>query len=57
MLLHTGINVYMIVTLETIVTRNRVGDEEREWTFGQALDVFVDGRGGGGGKYCLAKDS
>jgi hypothetical protein len=40
LVLHSGINVYMIVTLEQIVTRNRVGEEEREWTFGQVLAVF-----------------
>ncbi|KAK1826552.1 hypothetical protein QBC39DRAFT_396840 [Podospora conica] len=41
MLLHMGINVYMIVTLEQIVTRNRLPEEEREWTFGQVLALFL----------------
>lgn len=41
MLLHTGINVYMIVTLEQIVGRNSLAEEEREWTFGQVLALFL----------------
>ncbi|KAL0932871.1 uncharacterized protein CTRU02_211834 [Colletotrichum truncatum] len=40
-LIHTGINVYMIVTLEQIVTRNHVSAEEKDWTFGQVLAIFV----------------
>lgn len=41
LLIHTGVNVYMIVTLEQMVARNRLSPEEREWTFGQVLAVFV----------------
>lgn len=41
LLAHTGVNVYMIVTLEQTVARNRLSPEEREWTFGQVLAVFV----------------
>lgn len=40
-LVHTGINVYMIVTLEDIVKKNNLSDEEKEWTFGQVLAIFV----------------
>lgn len=36
-----GINVYMIVTLEQIVGRNSLGEEEWEWTFGQVLALFL----------------
>ncbi|KAF9869762.1 hypothetical protein CkaCkLH20_12805 [Colletotrichum karsti] len=39
--IHTGINVYMIVTLEQIVGRNHLSEEEKEWTFGQVLAIFV----------------
>lgn len=38
---HRGINVYMIVTLGQVVAKNRLSDEEREWTFGHVLAVFV----------------
>jgi len=41
MLIHTGIIVYMIVTLEQMMARNQSPDEEREWTFGQVLAVFL----------------
>lgn len=41
LLIHTGVNVYMIVTLEQTVARNQLSPEEREWTFGQVLAVFV----------------
>ncbi|KAK2735694.1 hypothetical protein CKAH01_18947 [Colletotrichum kahawae] len=41
MLIYTGINVYMIVTLEQIVARNNLSEEEKEWTFGQVLAIFV----------------
>lgn len=42
MLVHTGINVYMIVTLEQIVQRNKLDrEEEDDWTFGQVLALFV----------------
>lgn len=41
LLVHTGVNVYMIVTLEQTVGRNQLSPEEREWTFGQVLAVFV----------------
>ncbi|GKT46642.1 uncharacterized protein ColSpa_06823 [Colletotrichum spaethianum] len=41
LLIQTGINVYMIVTLEQIVKRNHLSEEEKEWTFGQVLAVFV----------------
>ncbi|KAK4160247.1 hypothetical protein QBC43DRAFT_325659 [Cladorrhinum sp. PSN259] len=41
MLIHTGINVYMIVTLEQIVARNHLSEEESEWTFGQLLAIFM----------------
>ncbi|EFQ24970.1 uncharacterized protein GLRG_00114 [Colletotrichum graminicola M1.001] len=39
--IQTGINVYMIVTLEQIVKRNNLSKEEKEWTFGQILAIFV----------------
>ncbi|KAK1749335.1 hypothetical protein QBC47DRAFT_418992 [Echria macrotheca] len=39
--IHTGINVYMIVTLEQIVRRNHLSEEESEWTFGQLLALFM----------------
>ncbi|GKT53818.1 hypothetical protein ColTof4_05980 [Colletotrichum tofieldiae] len=39
--IQTGINVYMIVTLEQIVKRNHLSEEEKEWTFGQVLAIFV----------------
>ena len=41
LLVHTGVNIYMIVTLEQTVARNRLSPEEREWTFGQVLAIFV----------------
>ncbi|KAK9771016.1 hypothetical protein AB5N19_01758 [Seiridium cardinale] len=42
MLVHTGINIYMIVTLEQIVERNKIDkNEESAWTFGQILALFV----------------
>ncbi|KAK1599102.1 uncharacterized protein LY79DRAFT_536967 [Colletotrichum navitas] len=41
LLIQTGINVYMIVTLEQIVKRNNLSEEEKEWTFGQVLAIFV----------------
>ena len=39
--IHTGINMYMIVTLEQMVARNHLSDEESEWTFGQLLALFM----------------
>ncbi|KAK2050757.1 hypothetical protein LZ31DRAFT_548054 [Colletotrichum somersetense] len=39
--IQTGINVYMIVTLEQIVRRNSLSEEEKDWTFGQVLAIFV----------------
>ncbi|KAK1986820.1 hypothetical protein LZ30DRAFT_581307 [Colletotrichum cereale] len=39
--IQTGINVYMIVTLEQIVKRNNLSEEEKAWTFGQVLAIFV----------------
>ncbi|KAH6645152.1 hypothetical protein BKA67DRAFT_670730 [Truncatella angustata] len=41
MLVHTGINIYMIVTLEQIVERNHLSEDEAKWTFGQVLALFV----------------
>jgi uncharacterized membrane protein len=41
MLVHTGVNVYMIVTLEQIVRVNKLSAEEGDWTFGQILAIFV----------------
>ncbi|KAK6080537.1 hypothetical protein SCUP234_05083 [Seiridium cupressi] len=42
MLVHTGINIYMIVTLEQIVERNKIDKtDESAWTFGQILALFV----------------
>jgi hypothetical protein len=41
LLIHTGVNVYMIATLEEIVNWNTVDEAEKEWTFGQILAVFV----------------
>lgn len=42
LLVHTGVNIYMIVTLEDIVKRNNVDREaEGDWTFGQILALFV----------------
>ncbi|KAG9229072.1 hypothetical protein BJ875DRAFT_500239 [Amylocarpus encephaloides] len=40
-LLKTGVNVYAIVTLEQTISRNRLGDEERKWGFGQVLALFL----------------
>ncbi|PQE33831.1 hypothetical protein CJF32_00010830 [Rutstroemia sp. NJR-2017a WRK4] len=39
--LRTGVNVYAIVTLEQTIKRNDVGPEEREWSFGQVLAIFM----------------
>ncbi|KAK1965367.1 hypothetical protein LY78DRAFT_97229 [Colletotrichum sublineola] len=39
--IQTGINAYMVVTQEQIVKRNNLSEEEKEWTFGQVLAVFV----------------
>lgn len=42
MLIHTGVNIYMIVTLEQIVQRNNLDrEDESSWTFGQVLALFV----------------
>lgn len=41
MLLRTGINIYAVVTLEETVRRNDLGAEEREWTFGQVIAIFL----------------
>jgi hypothetical protein len=39
--LRTGVNVYAIVTLEQTIQRNDIGPEEREWSFGQVLAIFM----------------
>jgi len=41
LLIHTGINAYMVVTLEQTINRNRVSMEERAWTFGQVLAIAM----------------
>ncbi|KAI4592909.1 hypothetical protein KJ359_010356 [Pestalotiopsis sp. 9143b] len=41
LLIHTGINIYMIVTLEQMVHVNNLSPEEKDWTFGQILALFV----------------
>lgn len=40
LLIHTAINVYMVVTLQQTVSRNHLSHEE-EWTFGQVFAIFV----------------
>ncbi len=39
--LWTGVNVYAIITLEQTIQRNDLGPEEREWSFGQVLALFM----------------
>lgn len=41
LMIHTGVNIYMIVTLEQTVSMNRLDAAEKEWTFGQILALFV----------------
>ncbi|KAK4129726.1 hypothetical protein N657DRAFT_640393 [Parathielavia appendiculata] len=38
---YAGMAIYAIVSLEQMVARNRVSDEERDWTFGQVLSLFL----------------
>ncbi|CZT50939.1 uncharacterized protein RSE6_12013 [Rhynchosporium secalis] len=39
--IRTGVNLYAIVTLEQTIGRNHVGKEERDWSFGQVLAIFM----------------
>ena len=36
-----GFNIYAIVSLEQTISRNHLDDEERDWTFGQILAIFM----------------
>jgi hypothetical protein len=38
---YTGFSIYSIVSLEQIISRNWVSEEENEWTFGQLLALFL----------------
>ncbi|KAL2069259.1 hypothetical protein VTL71DRAFT_15597 [Oculimacula yallundae] len=39
--LRTGVNLYAIITLEQTIGRNTVGKEEKSWSFGQVLAIFM----------------
>ncbi|KAJ1549303.1 hypothetical protein HK405_005923 [Cladochytrium tenue] len=39
--LMTGVSIYAIVSLEQTIAVNNVGEEEREWGFGQVLALFL----------------
>lgn len=39
--MRSAVNLYAIITLEQTIGRNRVGTEEREWSFGQVLAIFM----------------
>ncbi|RDL40991.1 uncharacterized protein BP5553_00970 [Venustampulla echinocandica] len=41
MLSMVGFSIYAVVSLEQTISRNNIGEQEREWTFGQILPVFV----------------
>lgn len=41
LLLHMGLCIYLIASLEQMITRNHVGDGEKDWTFGQILTLFL----------------
>jgi hypothetical protein len=38
---YTAFSIYAIVSLEQMISRNRVSEEESEWTFGQILALFL----------------
>ncbi|KAL1841774.1 hypothetical protein VTJ49DRAFT_6612 [Mycothermus thermophilus] len=38
---YTGFSIYAIVSLEQIINRNHVNEEENEWTFGQIIALFL----------------
>ena len=37
----TAFGVYAIVSLEQTIARNRLGDTEKDWTFGQIIALFL----------------
>lgn len=41
MIIAVGFNIYAMVSLEQTISRNSIGDGEREWTFGQILSIFM----------------
>lgn len=40
-LLKTGVNLYMIITLEQTINANSLAPDEKKWGFGQVLPLFM----------------
>jgi hypothetical protein len=41
MLVRTLANIYMILMLELTISRNDLGEDEKRWTFGQIIAIFL----------------
>ena len=41
MFARTLINLYMILMLELTISRNDLGEDEKRWTFGQIVAIFM----------------
>ncbi len=41
MLVRTLVNIYMILMLELTISRNDLGEDEKRWTFGQIIAIFL----------------